>query len=110
MSRRIFEAGESGSSRELSEEEKLKNEIRRRAFEFYSKKDWVQKLLKASGTSLEQWLDEQVTKEMEERKMRENNERVEKEKKESNPPKRGTDDLRDAAKKAFEDTDFKNIY
>jgi hypothetical protein len=72
MSRRIFEAGESGPARELSKEEKLKMRIRARLAES-AKKGWVQNLLKTTNTSLEQWLDEQVTNEMEkEKKMREN--------------------------------------
>lgn len=72
MSRRIFEAGESGPARELSEEEKLKTRIRAR-FAEYAKRDWVQKLLEATNTPLEQWLDEQVDNEIEKKKkMREN--------------------------------------
>ena len=38
MSRRIFEAGESGTARELSEEEKLKMKIRARFTEYAKKR------------------------------------------------------------------------
>ncbi len=62
--REIFEAGPEGPARELSKDEILERDIRTKLCEM-SKGEWVQRLLKSSGMSEEEWLDKRVIEEME---------------------------------------------
>jgi hypothetical protein len=65
MLEKNFVTGENPNpNEELSEEEKMEIELKRK-FSKFSKKGWVQKIMKKEGISFDEWLEEKVADEME---------------------------------------------
>lgn len=76
MNQRVFEINKSGIAKELSREEKEKRALERQKralkkemIEFANKHDWVQKILKINNVTLDKWVDQQVSKKLEEEKV-----------------------------------------
>lgn len=72
MTERIFVVNESGQAHKLSNEELEELELRNQ-FAKDVKKDWVQKLLKITNTTPEQWINKQVAEKLEKRKQAKEN-------------------------------------